>query len=82
MVEGHEDTVITLTTAADLAAIVTRAIDYEGEWPEVGGIRGNRVTYSEIIEIGENIRGLCSHCCSYDYIVSDGVCYCRSRSSI
>lgn len=57
MVDGHEDAVITLTTAANLATVVARAVDYDGEWPEIGGIRGNRVTFSQVIKIGEKIRG-------------------------
>ncbi|KAF3913558.1 hypothetical protein ABW20_dc0104816 [Dactylellina cionopaga] len=57
VVDGHEDAIMTLTTAADLAAIVARAVDYEGEWPKIGGIRGNRLTFSRIIEIGEKARG-------------------------
>ena len=48
---------MTLTTAADVAAVVARAVDYKSEWPEIGGIRGNGVTFSQIIEIGEKIRG-------------------------
>ncbi|KAJ0107300.1 hypothetical protein J7T55_015765 [Diaporthe amygdali] len=56
VVDGHEDAIMTLTTAADLAAVVARAVDYDGEWPEIGGIRGNRMTFSQIIEIGEKIR--------------------------
>ncbi|KAK9388765.1 hypothetical protein V1515DRAFT_643056 [Lipomyces mesembrius] len=52
VVDGHEDAIMTLTTAADLAAIVARAVDHEGEWPKIGGIRGNRLTFSRIIEIG------------------------------
>lgn len=57
VVDGHENAVITLTTVADVAAIVTRAVEYEGEWPERGGISGNSVTYSQIIEAGQKIRG-------------------------
>lgn len=58
VVDGHEEAVMTFTTAADLAALVARAVDYDdGEWPEVSGIRGNRVTASQVIEIGEKIRG-------------------------
>ncbi|KAI9158034.1 Oxidoreductase BOA1 [Paramyrothecium foliicola] len=56
VIDGHEDAVVTLTSAADLAAIVVRAVDYEGTWPKVGGIRGNRLTYSQIIELGNRIR--------------------------
>lgn len=54
-VDGHEDAVVTLTTAADLASVVARAVDYHGQWPEIDGIRGNRVTFSRVIEIGEKI---------------------------
>jgi len=57
VVAGHEDAVMTTTTAADLAAIVARAVEYDGKWPVNGGISGNRLTYAQIIEIGEKIRG-------------------------
>ncbi|OIW34605.1 NAD(P)-binding protein [Coniochaeta ligniaria NRRL 30616] len=58
VVDGHADAVMTFTTAADLAAVVARAVGYnDGEWSEVSGIRGNRVTVSRVIEIGERVRG-------------------------
>ena len=57
VVDGYEEAAWTLTTLADLAAIVTLAVDYEGEWPTTGGITGNRLTASEIIEIGKAVRG-------------------------
>jgi hypothetical protein len=57
VVEGH-DAIITLTTVQDLAAVVARAVDYDGEWPMIGGISGNRVPVSRILEIGEKVRGL------------------------
>lgn len=57
VVENHEDAVITFTTVSDLAAIIARAVDYEGKWPTTGGIRGNRVTFSQIVDIGRKIRG-------------------------
>jgi hypothetical protein len=57
VVEGHEDAVMTFTSVADLAAGVALAVGHEGEWPEVSGIRGNRVAVSRVIEIGEKIRG-------------------------
>ncbi|KAM6520437.1 hypothetical protein FSOLCH5_005229 [Fusarium solani] len=40
VVKGGEDDVITVTTAQDLAKVVALAVEYEGEWPLVGGIRG------------------------------------------
>jgi hypothetical protein len=49
---------MTMTTVQDIAVIVAQAVDYEGEWPKVGGIRGNRVTVSQILEIGEKVRGV------------------------
>lgn len=55
VVEGY-DPVFTFTTASDLAAIVARAVD-DGDWPEVGGISGNRVRASKILELGEKVRG-------------------------
>lgn len=57
VVDGHKDAIMTLTTVADLADIVARAVDCKGKWPENGGIRGNRVTFSQIIEIGGRVRG-------------------------
>ncbi|EXJ92231.1 hypothetical protein A1O3_00781 [Capronia epimyces CBS 606.96] len=56
VVDGH-DFVMTFTTVRDLAAVVAEAIDYEGEWPVIGGIAGNRVTVSQILKIGEKVRG-------------------------
>ncbi|KAG9230359.1 hypothetical protein BJ875DRAFT_431810 [Amylocarpus encephaloides] len=57
VVEGHQDAIMTLTTVQDIARVVAAAVEVESEWPEIGGIRGNRVTVSQILEIGEKIRG-------------------------
>ncbi|KPM43139.1 hypothetical protein AK830_g3424 [Neonectria ditissima] len=57
VVEGHEDAIMTLTTVADIASVVALAVEYEGQWPRVGGIRGNRLTFEEILDIGERVRG-------------------------
>ncbi|KAF2799375.1 NAD(P)-binding protein [Melanomma pulvis-pyrius CBS 109.77] len=56
VVEGY-DAIMTLTTAEDLAAVVAGAVDYDGEWPEIGGISGNRIPISQILKIGEEVRG-------------------------
>lgn len=57
LVEGSLDYQITYTSVADIANVVARAVEYTGEWPVVGGIRGHRVTVGELLKIGENIRG-------------------------
>lgn len=58
MVEGNEDAIMTLTSAADVAGIIAQAVDYEGKWPEISGISGNRVTFAQVIKLGEKIRGM------------------------
>ncbi|PNP41462.1 hypothetical protein TGAM01_v209472 [Trichoderma gamsii] len=57
VIDGHEDVTITLTTAADSAAVIAKAIDSDNEWPEISGIQGNRATLSQVIKLGEKVRG-------------------------
>lgn len=57
VIDGHEDVTVTLTTAADTAAVIARAIDSDNEWPEISGIQGNRATLSQVIKLGEKLRG-------------------------
>ncbi|KAK2810329.1 hypothetical protein FQN50_003060 [Emmonsiellopsis sp. PD_5] len=58
LVHGHEDAVMTLTTVADLAGVVVRAVEYEeGRWPVEGGVVGNRVRMREVVEVAERVRG-------------------------
>ena len=58
VVAGHEDAVMTFTSARDLAAVVALTVEHPGRWPEVAGIKGNRVTFSEVVKMGEMIRGM------------------------
>lgn len=55
--EGSENSHITLTTVRDLAAVVALAVEYPGEWPVVGGIRGEHMTVGELLALGERIYG-------------------------
>ncbi|KAK0726670.1 hypothetical protein B0T21DRAFT_372037 [Apiosordaria backusii] len=57
VLEGSENARITLITAKDLANVVAKAVEYEGEWPVVGGIKGDELTIGEIIALGEKVRG-------------------------
>ncbi|KAK3312309.1 hypothetical protein B0H66DRAFT_396595 [Apodospora peruviana] len=56
VLDGLDYTMV-YTALKDLTDVVVRAIEYEGEWPVTGGIRGNLVSASEILAIGEKVRG-------------------------
>ena len=57
VLDGGDDNRITLTTVQDLANVVARAIDFDGEWPVVSGIRGASISVGQLIALGEKIRG-------------------------
>lgn len=57
VVEGTLDNKITYTTVDDIANVVAGAVDYQGEWPAVGGIRGDSITIGELLKIGERVLG-------------------------
>jgi nucleoside-diphosphate-sugar epimerase len=57
MAQGSEDACVTWTTVRDLANVVVKAVEYEGAWPVVGGIRGNRISMADLIKLGEKLRG-------------------------
>jgi hypothetical protein len=54
---GGDDDRITLTTVQDLANVVALAVEYEGEWPVVGGIKGTEISIGELLTLGEKVRG-------------------------
>ena len=60
VLDGGDDSRITLTTVQDLANVVARAIDFEDEWPVVSGIRGADMSIGQLIALGEKIRGACA----------------------
>ncbi|KAK1524609.1 hypothetical protein CPAR01_13557 [Colletotrichum paranaense] len=57
ILEGSESAEMSITTIEDIAEVAARAVDYEGDWPVVGGITGDRVTIGELIKLGEKYRG-------------------------
>ncbi|KAF4989063.1 hypothetical protein FGRMN_9393 [Fusarium graminum] len=57
VIEGTLDDEIVYTSVEDIANVVTRAVDYEGEWPVVGGIRGDATTTRQLLKVGEDLRG-------------------------
>lgn len=56
-VKGHENEPVTLTSVSDIAAVVRRAIEYDGEWPEIGGIRGANISPQQLKEVIERVQG-------------------------
>ncbi|KAI9896771.1 hypothetical protein N3K66_007793 [Trichothecium roseum] len=54
-IEGFEDAVLTWTSVQDIAGVVARAVEYEGEWPAVGGISGSPMTIGQMLKLGESI---------------------------
>lgn len=58
-----------LTTVQDLAKVVAHAIDYEGEWSEKGGVRGERISIKQLLQIAEGIRGALSSARSREDVI-------------
>lgn len=56
-IKGYEDRPVTMTSVVDIANVVKRAVEYRGEWPEVGGISGVQISPRQIQKVVENIRG-------------------------
>ncbi|KAL4967675.1 uncharacterized protein BDV14DRAFT_168989 [Aspergillus stella-maris] len=57
IVDGAENSKITLTTIEDFSAVIGKALEYEGEWPVFSGIQGTSLTIGELLAIGEKVRG-------------------------
>ena len=57
MLDGSDNARLTLTSVQDFANVVAQAIEFEGEWPVVGGIKGTEISMKELIALGERIRG-------------------------
>ena len=55
--DSEESTKVTFTTVYDLANVVAQAIDYAGEWPVDGGIKGSDLSVGQLVQLGEKIRG-------------------------
>jgi hypothetical protein len=57
VIDGSYDDRITFTSVHDLANVVAMAIDFDAEWPVVGGIRGTDISIGQLIVLGEKVRG-------------------------
>ena len=45
----------TWTTIQDVAKVVARAIDFEGRWPEIGGVVGTKIKPKDLIKLAEEV---------------------------
>ncbi len=54
----NKDCFFTLTSVNDLANVVVRAIEYDGEWPVTGGIHGTTLSDSKLLEIAAKVQGM------------------------
>ncbi|KAK0621883.1 hypothetical protein B0T17DRAFT_306311 [Bombardia bombarda] len=57
LIVGDAPSLSTWTTIQDVAKIVAKAVDYEGEWPAEGGVRGTNISSRDLIALAEKIRG-------------------------
>ncbi|RBQ72549.1 hypothetical protein FVER14953_13271 [Fusarium verticillioides] len=57
IIPDGDDAPITLTTVRDMSRLVAHALEYDGVWPTQGGIQGTAFTVSELIALGEKLRG-------------------------
>lgn len=57
LLHGGDDSTLALTTVQDIANVVVKAIDFQGEWPVIGGIQGTTISVKKLIALGEKIRG-------------------------
>lgn len=55
--DSGDDQKITFTTVCDLANIVALAVEYAGEWPVIGGIKGSDLSIVQLVTLGEELRG-------------------------
>ncbi|KAG0646871.1 hypothetical protein D0Z07_6442 [Hyphodiscus hymeniophilus] len=56
-----KDPIFTVTSVRDLAHVVARAIEYEGEWPVLGGVHGTTLSTSKLLEIGARVQAMGYH---------------------
>ncbi|KAK0737776.1 hypothetical protein B0T18DRAFT_440797 [Schizothecium vesticola] len=55
--KGALDAKFTFTSVRDLARAVVAAVEYEGVWPVVGGVRGTTTTTRELVGVVERVTG-------------------------
>jgi hypothetical protein len=59
LVSGDLDRPVSYTTVLDIVNIVVKAVEYDAEWPTVGGFHGNVLSSAKILALAEKIGGKC-----------------------
>jgi hypothetical protein len=80
VVAGHLDAETTYTAVQDIAHVVARAVDYQGVWPTVGGIRGHRISARRLVEIVETVLGREYPLLLCDRLTKDATYYCSQAN--
>jgi hypothetical protein len=55
--EGDDDR-MSFITVQDFTDAIVQAVEFEGEWPVIGGIRGTDISIGNLIALGERVRGM------------------------
>ncbi|KAL1652908.1 hypothetical protein SLS61_004528 [Didymella pomorum] len=53
---GGDDQKVTMTTVTDFANVVAMAVEYPGDWPVVGGMKGSDLSLRDLLTLGEQLR--------------------------
>ncbi|KAJ6000669.1 NAD(P)-binding protein [Penicillium waksmanii] len=56
MDDGDNDR-MSFITVQDFTKVIVQAVEFEGEWPVIGGIRGTDISIGNLIALGEKVRG-------------------------
>lgn len=57
--DGDNDR-MSFITVQDFTKVIVQAVDLDGEWPVIGGIRGTDISIGNLIALGEKVRGMLS----------------------
>lgn len=57
--DGDNDR-MSFITVEDFTKVIVQAVEFDGEWPIIGGIRGTDISIGNLIALGEKVRGMFS----------------------
>jgi hypothetical protein len=57
-IDDGENDRMSFITVEDFTKVIVQAVEFEGEWPVIGGIRGTDISIENLIALGEKVRGM------------------------